>query len=465
MVNEMRELLQDAAATMPGDDIDLAEVVRTGRRRVRRRRTAVGGGIAVMAVGAVAAGALVTGPDGLKGDNSAAAGVPRPDGPVLRLADAAPAREGVDYDVLLKHTNKSLNARNGQYFSGVTDDGLLFLQDGPHGIKNRIRYALVDPATGAKDWLPQLDEREQTGPVALGADRLVLTSYSFDQTADLADSDLRGTLVAHVYDRATRTWSTRTWTGLPEVNTSRQPVLGPDGRLYVGIPATQGSPPPGGWPIGPDGEADDANAEGDTYDLWSASLTDPADVRDEHLRVGSVAFTDEVMVWSARTNGKNDRIHVRDLATGKEHDFDPKSGKRCNLLGFGVTGERIMLSQYCGTYDDGRDDRVQVLDLDGTTVTTIQGDGIMGMERGGLVQVSSYAAKSEGTYVYEPTTGRFLQATDKTAMFNNGGGPVAEGDLVWSTPYGEAQGPADSQDPDVPAMDKGATDWLVRWHS
>ena len=31
-----------------------------------------------------------------------------------------------------------------------------------------------------------------------------------------------------------------------------------------------------------------------TYDLWSASLTDPSDVRDEGLTVGDLAFTDDL---------------------------------------------------------------------------------------------------------------------------------------------------------------------------
>ena len=52
----------------------------------------------------------------------------------------------------------------------------------------------------------------------------------------------------------------------------RRAVLGPDGRLYVRVPATQGQPPEGGWPTGADGEAEDADAHGDTYQLWSVSL-------------------------------------------------------------------------------------------------------------------------------------------------------------------------------------------------
>jgi hypothetical protein len=70
---------------------------------------------------------------------------------------------------------------------------------------------------------------------------------------------------------------------------------------------------------------------------------------------------------------------VRDLDTGPQHAFDPRSGEKCNLLSCGATENRIMMGQYCGTYDGGvRDDRVQVLDTDGGQMVTLQGSGIDG---------------------------------------------------------------------------------------
>ncbi|WP_436698990.1 hypothetical protein [Nocardioides sp. BYT-33-1] len=448
MVNEMRALLREAAATPPADDIDLAAVLTGGRQRVRRRRAGLAGGLAVAVIGVVAAGSLVQqGTDGR--DAPAASVVPRPEGPVVRLSDARQAKEGADYDLLTSYTNEDLDAANGQYYDGVTDDGLILFRDGPHGARNKIRYALLDPATGEKDWLPPMGFADQVWPAELGADRLVLTSTRAGDGADL-----KGRLQAHVYDRSTRSWSTVTWPGLPDITGLRSPVMGPDGRLYVGAPATEGAPPPGGWPMGPDGEADDAGAEGDTYDLWSVSPTDPADVRDEGLRVGAVAFTDDAMVWSARTNGRNDRIHVRDLATGAERDFDPRSGERCNLLGFGALDDRIVLSQYCGTYDNGRDDRIQILTTDGDLVATIQDDGISGWVTGGVVKVSSYHRGRAGTFVYEPDSGRFARVSDANSSYGLGG-PTPEGYLLWDTPVGAAGSP---QEP-IP----GATQWLARW--
>lgn len=449
MVNDVRDLLHGAVASPPQDETGLGEVLAAGRRRVRRRRRVVGAGAAAVLALGVGAGALaVQGTE--DGGQVANRTVPRPDGPVVRLTEAGTAREGTDYDVVSSYANEDLDAANGQYYDGVTDDGLILFRDGPHGPENTVRRALLDPATGEKDWLPAMGATEQVWPVELGEDRLVLASV----VPGAAAEDFAGRLRVDVYDRAAGTWSTRTWAALPDVDDPWSVESGPDGRLYVGVRATRGGPPPGGWPTGPDGEADDSGADGETRELWSVSLDDPADARDEGLRFGELAFTDELMVWTASTNGTNDRVHVRDLASGEERDFDPRSGERCNLLGFGAVGDRIVLSQYCGTYDDGRDDRVQVLTTDGEQVTTLQGDGISGAVSGDLVQVTSYARDLPGTFVYELSTGRFVRTTEATSSWSLGG-PTPDGMLLWDTPLGKAAGPEEP----IP----GATQWLVRW--
>lgn len=449
MVNELRDLMQRAVETPPTDDTDLSAVLRGGRQRVRRRRGAVVGTVAAVAAVTVGVGSLSWG-GGTDPDRVANHTVPRPDGPVLHLGDAKPAVEGTDYDIVSSYTNKNLEARNGQYYNGVTDDGLILFQDGPHGIKNQVRLALLDPATNKLDWLPAYDLGTQQWPVALDRDRLVLLTATSDGGG--AAQGVR----ALVYDRGTRTWSSMSWSGLPKGAEVWSAQVGPNGRLYLGVTATAGKPPPGGWPTGNGGEADDSGAEGDTYDLWSVSLDDAADVRDEQLRVGSFAFGDDTLVWSAATNGTNDRIHVRDLTTGDERDFDPHSGERCNLLGFGVTGDRIVLSQYCGDYDDGRDDRVQIVTTEGDPVTTIQGDGIEGQVAGGLVEVTSYDDRAGGTYVYDPAGGEFVRATKRLSSYGLGG-PTPEGYLLWHTPVGKSGA--------LGMRGRGATQWLARWRS
>jgi hypothetical protein len=429
MVNELRELMHDTASQPPADDHDLAVVLRSGRRRVLRRRVLVGGGTA-LATAAVVALTSVVWPSPPDLD---AAGVPAPDAPTLRLSDARQAVEGEDYRVLTSHTNENLNQDNGQYLEGVTDDGLVLFRDGPRRAQPMPRYALLDPATGEKRWLPDPGNATSFAPaLELGTDRLVLLA---------GEGGMRVRLVAHVFDRSTERWSATAWPDLPRIDLPSG-ELGPDDRIYVRVPATEGEPPPGGWPTGAGGEADDADAEGDTYRLWSASLTDPSDVRDEGLTVGEIAFTDTSMVWTDATNGDAGRVHVRDLATGEEHAFDPHAGQRCNLLSFGATDDHVVMGQYCGTYGDVRDDRVQVVTTDGDQVVTVQDSDIEGGMTGasGIATISSYQRGQAGTYVYDIATERFLRLSDDVSQFALGGGPTLPGQVLWDTPVNRRNG-------------------------
>lgn len=436
MVNDLRELLSANVASPPQDHLDLGAVLAGGRRRVRRRRLAALGGTALATAAIVATGSLASLDPGPP--DFAAAGVPRPEAPTVRLTDAVAAAEGEDYRVLASHTNDNLNRDNGQYFEGVTDDGLILFRDGPRMDQLRPRFALMDPATGEKDWLPDLDiGQAQTRPLELGTDRLVLLA-----AAD--EGGVKVKLVVHFFDRERRQWDAMTWPDLPAVGDPFGAVLGPDDRIYVPVPATQGRPPEGGWPTGPGGEADDADAEGDTYRLWSASLTDSSDVRDEGLTVGSLAFTDKSMVWTDSTNGDSGRVHVRDLETGKEQAFNPRSGEQCNLLSFGATNDRIVMGQYCGTYEGGvRDDRVQVLDADGGQVVTLQDNGIEGVlasdSGDGVVTVTSYEPDGAGTYVYDLGSGRFLRITNDVSSWSTSG-PTQERQFLWNTPENRGRG-------------------------
>ena len=436
MVNELRELLRDNVASPPPDHADLVSVLASGRRRVRRRHRMVAGGVALATAAVVSVGSwtwLHPSPPDL-----GTAGVPVPPGEVLRLADAEPAVEGRDYDVLTTYTNEDLDADNGEYLDGVTDDGLVLFREGQTMTRRQERYALMDPATGGKDWLPDPPLRgEQLWPVDLGADVLLWSRTVYDPDADFSNGEPRGDLEVIAFDRRSRTWSTTSWPKLPPVDFP-QVHLGPDGRLYVLAPATQGGVPEGGWPMGADGEADDADAPGDTFAVWSVSPTDPGDARDERLRVGSLAFTDSSMVWTDSSNGDSGMVHVRDLSTDEETSFDPEPGERCNLLSFGATDERIVMGQYCGTYEDGvRDDRVQVLTTAGEQVTTIQDSdlegGLAGGGEPGLVTVRSHQRGSEGTYVYDLADGRFLRVSDSVSMWALGGTTTRDGVLMWDT--------------------------------
>jgi hypothetical protein len=434
MVNDLHELMSVNVASPPHDNLDLGAVLAGGRRRVRRRRLATLIGTALATAAVVTTGSLALRDPGPP--DFAAAGVPRPQAPTLRLADAVAAVEGTDYRVLASHTNKNLDRDNGQYFDGVTDDGLILFRDGPRADQRLPRFALMNPTTGEQDWLPDLDlGQSQTRPLALGADRLVLLA---------AEGDMSAELVVNVFDRRLRQWDAVRWPDLPAVESPYGAVLGSDDRLYVPVRATRGKPPAGGWPTSPDGEADDADADGDTYRLWSASLADPSDVRDEELTVGSVAFTEHAMVWTDSTNGAAGRVHVRDLSTGKERAFDPHSGEKCNLLSFGATDDRVVMGQYCGTYDDGvRDDRVQVLDTGGDQVVTLQGSSVEGAldstSGDGVVTVTSREPGRVGTYVYDLGSGRFLRISEDVSSWGTSG-PTQAGQFLWNTPENSNRG-------------------------
>jgi hypothetical protein len=432
MVNDLQDQMRRAVAAPPPEQLDTGLIVSAGRRRVRRRRAVVGA--AALSTAAVLTLVAVTRPGGLDRAAPADDGPPTPDAPTISLAGASPATAGRDYEVVASHTDENLEADNGQYFDGVTDDGLVLFQDGPRdGTGWRTRFALLDPSTGKKDWLPDAGTgQDDVWPVELSARRLVLIS----------DPGTGRGLGADVFDRTTRRWTTVHWSALP-ADVGDPGVLGPDGRLYLSGPGTTGAAPAGGWPVGPDGEADDAGAAGDTHHLWSVSLTDGSDVRDEGLTVGDVTFTDDAMVWSDRTNGEPGRVHVRDLATGEERSFDPHAGDRCNLLGMGAAGDRIVLDEYCGTYGKVRDDRVQVLDTTGHQVVTIQDSGIGGYPAGPngdvIVDADAGSARS-GTYVYDGATGRLRRISTGASTFAAGGGPVPDGLFLWRTPVNDSHG-------------------------
>ncbi|HEV2798198.1 MAG TPA: hypothetical protein VGV65_11310 [Nocardioides sp.] len=433
MVNELRELMHEATDRPPRDHDDLSAVLSGGRRRVRLRRAVAVGGTA-LAAGAITLGSLAW-LDPAPADLDAA-GVPRPDGPSLRVAGAAPAVEGTDYRELASYANEDLDSDNGEYFDGVTDDGLVLFREGQTMARRLERYALMDPATGQKDWLPQRPgDGEQSWAVELGADRLVLMRF----VAVDPDDGMRSQPVLDVFDRDARTWRTVSWPTLPTDDFPSFVRLGPDGRAYVALLADRGDVPDGGWPVGSDGEADDADAEGDVRALWSMSLTDPSDVRDEQLQVGDFAFDGGALVWTDSTNGAAGKVHVRDLATGDETSFDPEMGERCNLLGLDASGGRIAMSQYCGTYDGVRDDRVQVVTTDGEQVVTLQDDGI---EAGDLVgggdylTLTSYDRSTQGTYLYDFDEGRLLRLSDSRSAFTVGQGPTPGDQLMWTTAAG-----------------------------
>ncbi len=421
MVNDLHDLMHDASRNAPHDLGDIGAVLHRGRSRVRVRRVGIAGGtaLAVGAISLVSLGWL----NPATGDLTSAQ-VTRPGGHSVQLSDALPAVEGTDYRLLTSTTNESLDRDNGQRLDGVTDDGLILFRDGPRSGQLFPRFALMDPGTGIKDWLPALDiGQHHTTAVELGEERLVL--FSTDSETGGA-----GNLMASSFDRATRRWSRTTWPGLPSTDRPSM-TAGPDGRLYTPIPTTQASPRPG-------------DADGDTFDLWSVSPTDGTDVRDEHLRVGAIGFTDTSLVWTDSTNGATSQVHVRDLTSGVETSFDPQLGEGCDVIDIEVAGEHLSMLQFCGLDDSGlRDDRVQVMTTDGEQVVNALVSGLAYAQLsadGGFLTLMVDGPEAGGTYLYDTTDGRFIKISDATSSWETGGGPSPEDLLLWSTPVNRGHG-------------------------
>ncbi len=124
----------------------------------------------------------------------------------------------------------------------------------------------MDPATGEKDWLPDLDiGQTQTWPVELGADRLVLLGSD--------GSGCRRSLTAYVFDRDDPGVEHHDVAG-PARRRVPRGVVGPDGPALRLRPGHPGPASRGRLADRAGRRAEDADAEGDTYHLWSVSLTD-----------------------------------------------------------------------------------------------------------------------------------------------------------------------------------------------
>lgn len=430
-MNDLEQMMRADASHAPPFPDDLDRVLVEGRRRVRRRRHLAVGGVALAVVAVVTTGVAVTAP----GKDSVAPAsdvMPVPEGPRLSLSGALPALEGAHFRVLASRTNEDLDAGNGTYLRGVTDDGLTLLQDGPRGMDNTVRWGLRPPEGGPTTWLPT-GGSEYAIPLSLGADELVLL-----------ESGLGTSVAVETYDRRARSWSRVVPSAL--VGQSLGEVRpGPDGRIYLSVEPDRFAQLQGGSTPDENAYGDESDADGTTRRLFSFDPADPGEVRDESLTVGSFGFGDGTLVWSEKTGGDAGRIHVRDLTTEDERSFDPHTSQRCNLLGFDVSGDRIALSQYCGTYASGaRDDRVQVLSTDGDLVGTFQSPGISGSFVEGsdtlLVLGIQGLADSDGTYVQDLADGSSYRISRGASTFMTGPVLTRPGQVTWRVPVNSGRG-------------------------
>lgn len=363
-MNDLDQMMRADVASAPHYPDDLDRVLDAGRRRVRRRSRLAMGGTVLAVAAVVAAGVALTVPTtGTVVPSSDA--IPIPEGPRLSLDGAEPAVEGTHYRALATRTNKDLEEANGIQLRGLTDDGLTLLQDNRRG-DSTLRLGLRPPEGGRTTWLTP-GGSELGIPLALGTDELVLL-------AGLGESDVW----IETYDRRTGSWSRNELAALAGATLGGEWEEGPDGRVYVSVELDQPSPPEGGWPIGEDGKPDDTGAGGPAYRVFSFDPAEPGAVRDENLTVSSFDLGARTLVWTEETKGDAAKVHVRDLDTGQERSFDPRTGDRCTLDGISAGGDLVALNQKCGTYGSVDDDRLQILSTDGDLVGTFQSPGIGG---------------------------------------------------------------------------------------
>lgn len=412
MVNELRNLLHESSDNAPYDAFDPASVVRAGRSRNRRRRATMIGaaGLAAAAVigSTVVLGALISDkpdPASPSGPNS------EPVGPVLRLSDASPA----DLTPAFESFTDLGDVNTTRFLDGVTEDGRAIVRDSIDD-SNRSRLTLVDLATRAEDPMPDIPGQVY---VVLEANEEHIV-YGADRTVDVQSRDRTSEARAFVLDLANETWRDMRWPNLPQ-GTMLGRDIGPDGRLYVAINTDADAMST----IDPDGM---------TGDLWSVSLTDPDDVRDEDQVVGNFAIDGNHLVWSELSNGMSNRLTVRDLETGEETSFDPHSGAYCTQSSLGVDADRIVMFQSCVAQNGITDDRIQVVSMTGEPMVTIQDAEIDGyVDGGGHVMIRAQKPKAKGTYSYDLATGDFLRlSTTIPGVTVRFPWPVSDGWLMWT---------------------------------
>jgi hypothetical protein len=247
-------------------------------------------------------------------------------------------------------------------------------------------------------------------------------------------------LAVRAFDRVAGTWSTLHWPGLPRMRVIGTPIEH-DGRLYLRVEPTADVP---------------------TYQLWSVSLHDQTDARDEGLAVSHFDIAADQLVWAEPSNGAVGEVHVRDLETGEERSFDPQMGAGCGLLELKVVQDAVLLGESCGLDNGVDDNRLQVLTMDGDAVVTVRDEGV-GNRIGDGGRVAVVSGGQGGPFVLDPATGELWRVGESMALWGDGV-PVPDGSAFthWTTTDWV---PTGDREPDEPGAGDAheETEWLVEW--
>lgn len=368
-MNDLNLLLREATADAPPDRFDATAVLRTGRSRVRRRRLAALAGTAA-AVAAVAAIPFTLGGDGTRGTQPIARADVR-----LTLADAVPAREGVDFEVLHRlQADSSDGGMRGQFVRGVLPDGRVVVQEYAPGLPERGRILLLGQQARTSDPAPK-DLSNYVGATAraafFGADAdglwtLRLDDLSWHHGGPGTPLDTN----PQVQAQYPRTGSLVLASSLTMDGTSR-----PLHEVEVRRPGVITGPVP---PLATGGE---------------------------------VAVTGDLVAWTARHDHYNKRVTILDRTTGERTGFDPRTG-RCVQKAIAVTLDRVTLMLNCADRPDDDHmtdviDQIVVFDHQGHALAEISGDQwgpVRATER--FLTLTSRKPGEAGTYVYDLADGR-----------------------------------------------------------
>lgn len=256
---DLRTALRAAVTDAPPYGVDPDAVIRAGGRRVHRRVGAAAGACALAVAAVVVATALAA--------QERPAPEPAPTETTrLDLDDAV----GTDLQVVASTRTAWDNDRDSLEYDrlvGLTADGLV-LRTRYSNDRGHAEIGLLDPTTGATDWLPTPPGRPpEITPVELAEDRLVLAEWMH-----------QGRTV-HVFDRGTRTWQSSAVhvTGDWERHVPPLVRVGPDDRIYVGS-TMEGQPAPLHWWSAALGEAGQARVEPDLQGV-AVAWTDDAVLR------------------------------------------------------------------------------------------------------------------------------------------------------------------------------------------
>lgn len=403
MVNELRALLHDSSDHAPYDEFDPSSIVRSGRTRVRRRRATMIGAAGLAAAAVVAFSTLALDQDPKADDARPTGPVTEPVGEVLSLSDATSADLTPIYSTVLDLDDFD----KARLIDGITDDGQAVVRDA----RTLSKLSLVDVASGEEQALPDVGGRD-IRLLEASDDRLVYASLKTSLTTR------QSKVGVSIHDRSSDTWSQLSWPDLP-AGRLLGIGIGSDDRLYVGL--------------NPDATGIEDSFSGMTGALWSVSLTDADDVRDEDRVVGAIAVDGNHVVWGEVSQGVSSQLTVRDLDTGDEASFDPRSGADCVQTGLGIDAERIVMSQDCVVEAGSSDSRIQVVSLTGEPVVTVQDASITGYaDQGGHAIITSTGPDNAGTYTYDLASGDFVRlGTSAPDFMLPQPGPVADGYLLW----------------------------------